>query len=82
MSQYFLVSKNIRHERGGWAGITFFRRKFFVSLPKNYVGEPFNLSLISAIENFYMLKGVMSRFSVDFVSSHSTENFVGQIFCV
>ena len=48
-----------------WAGITIFRRNFFVSVPKNYVGEPFNLSLISGIEN-YMLEGDLSRFSVDF----------------
>ena len=40
-------------------------------MPKNYVGEPFNLSLISGIENFFMLKRVTSRFSVElFVSQY------------
>ena len=42
-------------------------------MPKNYVGEPFNFSLISGIETFYMLKRFTSRFSVDCFLSYSTE---------
>ena len=71
VSHYFLASKNFRGKRGGWAGITILRQDFFVSVSKNYVGEPFNLSLISGIEKFFMLKRVMSRFSVElFVSQY------------
>ena len=45
-----LVSKSFMHEKGG---ITFFRRKFLASVAKNFVGEPFSVSLISGMENFY-----------------------------
>ena len=40
------VSKNFMHNRG----ITVFLRNFFVSVPKNFVKEPFSVSLISGIK--------------------------------
>ena len=46
----FRVSKNVRCRRGG---NSFFRQTFFVSVPKEIVGEPFNVSLISDIEKSY-----------------------------
>ena len=81
VSHYFLASKNFRDKRGGWAGITIFRQEFFVSLPKNYVGEPFNLSLISGIETFYMPKKVASRFSAEFFRLAVPKKFVVEPFC-
>ena len=82
MSQFFRVSKNIRDKRGGgWLGITIFRQEFFVSVPKNYVSEPFNLSLFSGIEIFYMLERVMSRFSVEFFRLAVPNYFVAETFC-
>ena len=44
-SRKILVSKNVRDERGG--RITHFPVDFFVSVPKNFVEEPFSVSLIS-----------------------------------
>ena len=38
-------------EEGG--GIKFFPQNFLVSVPKQFVGEPFSVSLISGIEKFY-----------------------------
>ena len=52
----FLVSKNFMEKRGEEeerGSIKILRQFFLVSLPKNFVGEPFSLSLISGIENFY-----------------------------
>ena len=42
----FLYRKKFMDKRGH---ITIFRRKFFVSVPKNFVKEPFSVSLISGI---------------------------------
>ena len=46
----FLVSKSFMDEKGG---ITFFRRKFLVSMPKNFVGIPSMFQKIWGIEKFY-----------------------------
>ena len=55
-------------KRGGGI-VKIFRRKFFVSVPKKFVGEPFSVSLISAIEKFYASEGYV------FFWSHRTETF-------
>ena len=55
-------------KRGG-GSIKIFRRKFFVSVPKKFLGEPFSVSLISGTEKVWIRGGGVSRFSVDvFVS--------------
>ena len=60
----------------------FLSKLFCFTAPKNSVGEPFIVSLISGIENF-MLQRVMSRFSVENFLSHSAENFRrGILWCV
>ena len=56
-----------------------FRRKiFWLTVPKNAVGEDFSLSINSGIEKIWMigwgLVGV-SRFSVENFLSHSAEKF-------
>ena len=68
----FLVSKKlwIRGEDRG--SITIFRQKFFVTVPKIFVGEPFSVSLISGIENFYAYGGIFTIF-YKLLLSHSTE---------
>ena len=49
---------------------------FCLTVPKNAVGEPFSLSLISGIEKVWMRGwGGVSRFSFDFFLSHTTETF-------
>ena len=46
-----VYGKEGRGEDGG--SITIFRQNFFVSLPKEFVGEPFGVSLNSGSEKFY-----------------------------
>ena len=49
-----------------------FRRKFYyLTVPESSVGEPFSVSLISAIETFYIQRAV-TIFLRNFLS-HSTE---------
>ena len=43
-------------------------------MPKNFVGEPFRLSLISGIEKFYAEEGYVTIFRRVFLS-RSTEKF-------
>ena len=47
---------------------------FCLTVAKNFVGQPFSVSLIYAIEKFYASE-VMSRFSVENILSHSDEIF-------
>ena len=59
----------------GGGSIKIFLRKLFVSqCRKKFVGEPLRVSLIRVSKNL-MLKRIMSRFSVEFFLSHSTETF-------
>ena len=52
-------------------------------MPKNFVGEPFSVLLISGIENFYASEGYATIF--DFLSKFFCltvpKNFVGELFC-
>ena len=52
---------------------------FCLGVPKNAVGEPFSLSLLSGIENVWMRGwvrgGGVSRFSSEKFLSHSAERF-------
>ena len=53
---------------------------FCLTVPKNFVGEHFRVSLISGNENF-MFHRVISRFSVEIFLSHSAEKFRSEPFC-
>ena len=45
--------------------IKIFRRKLFcLTVPKNFVGEPFRVSLISGIEKLYASEGYATVFSI------------------
>ena len=72
----FPVAKKFMDKRGGYED---FPSNFFcLAVPKNAVGEPFSLSLISGIEKAWMRwwgGGGVSRFSVENFMSHSAENF-------
>ena len=68
----------------GYDTIFDFLSKFFcLTVPKNFVGEPFSVSLISGIEKFYASEGYATIF--DFVSKFFcltvSKNFVGELFC-
>ena len=51
----FPVAKKLLDKRGGGRGregvSRFSFETFFFTMPKNFVGEPFSVSLISGIEN-------------------------------
>ena len=62
----FPVAKKFMDKRGGKVGgsITIFRQKFFyLTVPKNSVGEPFSVSLFPGIEKFYASEGCHSFMS-------------------
>ena len=79
MFLYFRVPKKFKNLRGG---IKIFRRKFFcLTLPRNFVGEPFSVSLVSDIETVWIRGGVSSN-SVENFLSHSAESFRrGTLYC-
>ena len=54
-----------------------FRRMFFcLTVPTNFVGEPFNVSKISGVVNGWIRGGgKVSRFSVEKFLCHSAEKF-------
>ena len=65
-SRKVLVSKIVRHKRGGQES-QFPPSKFLCfTVPKIFVGEPFIVSLISGIESFYASEGYVKIF--DFLS--------------
>ena len=70
----------------GWGGeglsIKIFLRKFFVpQCRKNFVGQPFKMSLFSGIEKFYA-SGGYANFFRRFFLSHSAEKFrSGTLLC-
>ena len=75
----FPVAKKFMDKWGG-GSIRIFRRKFFVSVPKNSVGEPFSMPLISGIENFYASEGCHEFLSKIFCLT-VPKNFVWEPFC-
>ena len=48
---------------------------FCLTVPENFVGEPFRVSLISGIEKVYVSEGYVTIFRRNFILSHSTETF-------
>ena len=45
-----------------------------LTVPKNFVGQPFRVSLVSSIKNFYASEGYVTIFCRNFLS-HSAEKF-------
>ena len=67
---------------GAGGSVKIFRRKIScLTVPKNSVGQPFKVSLISGIEKFYASEGFVTIFRRKFLS-RSTEKLVGEHFCV
>ena len=65
-SRKILVSKNVRDKRGGEYH-NFPSKIFCLTVPKDFVEEPFSVSLISGIENFHASEGYATIF--DFLSN-------------
>ena len=64
----FPVAKKFMDKRGG--SINSFRRKFFcLTVPKNFVWETFNVSLISGIEKIFASEGYVTIFCQTFFVS-------------
>ena len=68
------VAKKFMGNRGGGECQDFASKFFCLTVPKNLVGYPFRVSLISGIENFYASEGYVTIFCRNFLS-HSAENF-------
>ena len=65
-----------------WGIIKIFRRKFFVSVPKTFIGESFTVAVFSGTGEVWIRKGEVSIFSVENFLSHSAENFCrGILYC-
>ena len=77
----FLLSKKNIDKRGEWGSITILCLKFHVSVPTNFVWEPLVCHYFRVSKNF-LLKRIMSRFSVKNLLSHSSEKFRrGILYC-
>ena len=70
------ISGSEKHygSEGGGEYQNFLSKIFCLTKPKNFVGEPFSVSLISGIEKFYASEGYVTIFSRNFLS-HSAEKF-------
>ena len=61
--------------------ITIFRQKFFVTVPRIFVGEPLSVILISGIEKFHAYEWIITNFYGNLLS-HSTKKFCwGTLLC-
>ena len=71
----FPEANKFMDERGGGGGVSKFPVENFLSqVPKNLVGEPFSVSVISSIEKFYASEGYVTICCRIFLS-HSAEKF-------
>ena len=61
--------------RGGGKHQDFASKVFCLTVPKNFVEEPFSISLIAGTENVWIREGGVSRFFVENFLSHSAEKF-------
>ena len=65
-------------KKGG--SIKIFRRSFFcLTVPKNFVVEPFTVAVVSGTRKVWIRRGGVSSFSVEKFLSHSTEKFRREI---
>ena len=69
----FLVAKKFMDKREREVS-RFPSKKFCLTVPRKFVGEPFSVSLISGIEKFYASEGYVTIFCRNFLS-HSAKKF-------
>ena len=67
----FLVAKKFMDKREREVS-RFPSKKFCLTVPRKFVGEPFSVSLILGIEKFYASEGYVTIFCRNFLS-HSAE---------
>ena len=66
VSEKFWQRKSLWIKRGEYQ--KFLSKNFCLTVPKNFVGEPFSVSLISGIEKFYASEGYVTIFCRNFLS--------------
>ena len=83
----FCVSQSFWYRKKLWirgedrGSITIFRQKFFVTVPRIFVGEPLSALLISGIEKFHAYEWNITNFYGNFLP-HSTKKFCwGTLLC-
>ena len=83
----FCVSQSFWYRKKLWirgedrGSITIFRQKFFVTVPRIFVGEPLSAILISGIEKFHAYEWNITNFYGNFLP-HSTKKFCcGTLLC-
>ena len=70
----FLAAKKIMDKKGGGKCQNFRSKFFYLKVPKNFVEEPFSLSLISGIEKIHGSEGYVTIVRLKFFVSQC-ENF-------
>ena len=67
-------------DKRGRGSIKIFAQNFFcLTVPKNFIGEPFSVSLISGTERLFASESYITV-CVEFFLSHRAENFVEEPF--
>ena len=69
-----LVAKKFMDKKGGGSVKNFPLKIFCLKVPKNFVGEPFSLSLNSSNEKIYASEGYVTIFRRNFFVSKSRKN--------
>ena len=59
----------------------FLSKIFCLTVPKNFVGEPFSVSIISGIEKFYASEGYVTVFCRNFLSHSAKKVRRGTLLC-
>ena len=75
----FPRAEKFMDQRRGGEYQAFPSKKFCLTVPKNFVKEPFSVSLFSGIEKFYALEGYVTIFCRIFLSD-SAEIFLWETF--
>ena len=76
----FLVAKKFMDKREREVS-RFPSKKFCLTVPRKFVGEPFSVSLISGIEKFYGSEGYVTNFCRRFLSHSAKKLSRGTLLC-
>ena len=78
----FPVANKFMDKRGGGGEYQNFPSKIFcLTVPKNFVGEPFSVSLISGIGKILCFRGLCHDFPSKIFCLTVPKKFVGEPFC-
>ena len=75
----FLVAKKFMDKKAGDQDLL--SKTFCLTVSKNFVGEPFIVSLISGIKKFFAYEGYDTVFRRIFFLSHNRKTLQGTILC-